>query len=409
MLRSENKSPNFGNRINELLHPTDEPALCGTRRIEPRTASRIENMNTGSILTAASQQWATRPADQRFETLEALRASVNARRLRSRSLDLDLPRIKVEARGDDIVVNSAIAPSAPSHWAFSQFAGLLKAPANYLRNLPVDLTVKCLNAGIEAAPRDSVKFMTVTNEDGPNTLQAVTSPTYGRIWDADVVDAVTRVVERTGGRFYNPKAIDLLGGGAPKPSGLYASDRDVFCFMIDGGSDLDVGPRAQLNRGFFVSNSEVGARTFTLTKFLFNRCCGNHIVWGAQDVETLSIRHTKGGPYRFDSEATPALLEYVNRSAAVEETVIRTAIGRSLPRGDDNRVSIESLEKLVAPAKITRAELRSAIDFAKSEEGKCDSLWDLVQGLTAYARGFDFVDARVDLETRAGKLLNLAQ
>jgi hypothetical protein len=27
--------------------------------------------------------------------------------------------------------------------------------------------------------------------------------------------------------------------------------------------------------------------------------------------------------------------------------------------------------------------------------------------LTAYARGFDFVDARVDLETRAGKLLNL--
>ena len=56
--------------------------------------------------------------------------------------------------------------------------------------------------------------------------------------------------------------------------------------------------------------------------------------------------------------------------------------------------------------KFSRSEITEAIDTAKREEGDCRTLWQLVQGLTAYARGYDYVDARVDLETRAGKLLD---
>lgn len=355
-------------------------------------------MNTN--LMTASNQWASRPSDQRFETLAALRESVNGRRIRSRSIDVDLPRIEVSSENGELAVNSAIAPSSPSHWAFSQFAGMLGAPANYLRTLPQPLLVDCLNAGIKAAPRAAVKFMTIANDDGLNTLQAVTSPTYGRIWDADCVDAVGRIVERTGGKFYNPLAYDRQTM-APKPSGLYASDRDVFMFMIDGGSRLEVGPRAKLNRGFFVRNSEVGAATFGLTTFLFNEVCGNHIVWGASDVRELTIRHTQNGPYRFDSEAAPALLAYAESSVSTEETVIKRAMSHALPKEQAD------LEKLVGGKKITRGELKEGIASAKREEGQCVTLWDLVQGLTAYARGFDYVDARVDLERRAGALLNL--
>lgn len=361
-------------------------------------------------LFEASAQWATRPADQRFETLSDLRNKVHGRRLLSRSIDLDLPRVHadLDPKGA-LVINSAIQPCEPSHWAFTQFAGMLKAPASYLRTLPPELLVKNLNHGLQNAPRDSVKFMTVQSEtDGPNTLQAVTSPTYGRIWDADCVDAVSRLVERSGGKFYNPKAYGVSAAGGivstvQKPSGLYASDRDVFMFMIDGGSRLEVGPRAKLNRGFFVSNSEVGAKTFTLTTFLFNEVCGNHIVWGAQDINQLVIRHTKGGPYRFDSQAAPVLMSYMNASVAQEESAILRAQDMLLPKDAD------ALEKLIAPAKLTRAEVKSGFDFAKSEEGECRTLWQFVQGLTAYARGFEWVDARTDLERRAGQLLNLAK
>lgn len=352
----------------------------------------------------ASNQWATRPADERYETLAALRESVNNRRMRSRSVDVDLPRIVVEDRGETVAINSAIAPSEPSHWAFSQFAGMLGAPANYLRTLPKPLLVSCLNAGIKAAPRESVKFMTISNDDGLNTLQAVTSPTYGRIWDADVVDGVQRIVDRSGGKFHNPRAYQAGSlSGETRPDGLYASDRDVFCFMIDGGSRLEAGPRAKMNRGFFVWNSEVGARTFGLSTFLFNEVCGNLIVWGATDVNTLLIRHTRNAPARFDAEAYPALVQHIETAASTEEGILRRAQAFMLPKDDAD------LMKLVDACRITRAELREAKDAAKREEGQCASLFDLVQGGTAYARGFDYVESRVEVSKRFSALLNLAK
>lgn len=347
----------------------------------------------------ANEQWRNRPADERFETLAALRESVNNRRMHSRSVDIDCTRLSIEDTGSTLLINSQITPCEPSHWSFGQLSTLVKAPAGYLRSLPRPLLTQCLSHGLKSGQRDAVKFMTISSEDDkPNRLQAVTSTTYGRIWDADVVDAVSRIVERTGNKFFNPK--DWSG----KPSGLYASDHDVFAFMIDGGSIVDAGPRAQINRGFLVWNSETGAKTFGLMTFLFNKVCGNHIIWGATDVNKLLIRHTSGGPYRFDSEAAPMLKRYSEESERPVADTIRKAQDFLLPTFKD---SDELNEFTSRSAKFSRSELREAVNFAKSEEGDCRTLWHLVQGFTAYARGFDHVDARVDLETRAGKLLNI--
>lgn len=349
---------------------------------------------------AASNQWASRPSDQRFETLQALRESVQNRRMRSRSVDVDIGGVSAKVEAETIVLNRGFQSVEPSHWAFGQLAGWIHAPGEYLRRLSPPLACQCINEGIQksAQERGALKFMAVTNPDSEiNTLQAVTSTTYGRIWDADVVDCASRIVERTNGKFYNPKA--YVSGGQ-KPSGLYASDRDVFVFMIDGGSLLDAGPRAQLNRGFFMWNSEVGARTFGLTTFLFNVVCGNHIVWNASNVKEVTIRHTSGGPYRFDSEAAPALLAYCNSSASTELDTVRKAQTILLP------TESAELTQWFQHRKFSRTEASEAIAAAKREEGDCRTVWQAVQGLTAYARGFDFVDARVDLETRAGKLLN---
>lgn len=364
-----------------------------------------------SNLMEAHTQWANRPQDQRFETLDALAHSVNARRMVSRSVDVDLGKVTAKVTDNTITLNRGLAEVEPSHWSFGQLSGWIHAPAQYLRQLPKDLTVQCINDGIQksAKERGSLKFMAITRDNSPiNTLQAVTSTTYGRIWDADCVAAVQRIVQRSNGRFYNPKAYVTTGGfsgitGEQKPSGLYASDRDVFMFLIDGGSLLDAGPRAKLNRGFIVWNSEVGSRTFGLMTFLFNQVCGNHIIWGASDVNKLIIRHSSGGPYRFDSEATPALNAYVNASASPIESSVRKAQDYLLPSPDKDKV----IEWIRNQGKFTQAEASEAYSFAKSEEGDCRTLWHVVQGLTAYARGFDWIDARVDLETRAGKLLNI--
>jgi hypothetical protein len=355
----------------------------------------------------ASNQWATRPEDQRFETLTALRESVANRRLRSRSVDIDLSKVKAENTGGTILINSGLAAVEPSHWSFGQLSGWLKAPAEYIRRLPAPLAVQNLNHGLSAVAqeRGALKFMTVARPDdsqGFNTLQAVTSTTYGRIWDADCVDCASRIQERFP-RFHNPLAYSKGFGSAPRPSGLYASDHDCFIFMIDGGSLLEAGPRAQLNRGFIMSNSETGARTFTLKTFLFNQVCGNHIIWGAREIKEVSIRHTANGPYRFDSEAAPGLLAYVNASAAPELSALKRAQDFLLPSTKEEEI----VSWLRSKGKFSNDEAKSAIASAKSEEGDCRTLWHVVQGLTAYARGFDFIDSRTDLETRAGKLLEL--
>jgi len=171
-------------------------------------------------------------------------------------------------------------------------------------------------------------------------------------------------------------------------------------FMIDGGSRLEAGPRAKLNRGFFVWNSETGSKTFGLMTFLFNEVCGNHIVWGAQQINKLVIRHSKNGPCRFDSDAAPMLAQYAEASVINDQATITRAMERRLPKGDD-------LDTMLAPFKFTRVEINSAKEVAEREEGGCETLWDLVQGFTAYARDFDYLDARIDLEKRAGNLLNL--
>lgn len=362
----------------------------------------------------AHAQWASRPSDQRFETLTALRESVHGRRLRSRSVDVDCEPMRVftEGTGDagKLLINGTISPCEPTHWSFGQLSTLVKAPASYLRTLPKPMVVDLLNHGLQNSGRETVKFMTVAEEDGA-TLQAVTSPKYGRIWDADVVDSVSRLVEKSGGRFTNPRAyahrgqangFSTIDTSRQVPSGLYASDRDVFIFMVDGGSLLDAGPRAQLNRGFIAWNSETGARTFGLMTFLFNVVCGNHIIWGAEDVNKLVIRHTGGGPARFDSEAAPLLLSYANATAKPIEDTVRKATQLIVGNKPE-----EVTEWLNRHGKFSRSEIASAIDFAKSEEGEARTLWQLVQGFTAYARGFDYIDSRVDLETRAGKLLQV--
>ena len=53
----------------------------------------------------------------------------------------------------------------------------------------------------------------------------------------------------------------------------------------------------------------------------------------------------------------------------------------------------------------TGTEAKQAITYANAEEGEVKNLWNIVNGVTAYARSIQHTDNRVNLETRAGNLL----
>lgn len=362
-------------------------------------------------LMVAHNEWAKRPADQRFQSLDALAEAVGKRRLASRESVERLADIRAEVAEDGSLWFRNGRRLRPTNWSFGQTCGLLQAPAAFLGRLKPETAVACLNDRFEATEfRDDMKLMRISLDDG-DVLQAVTSTTYGRIWDADVVDGLRRIVERTGGKFRPPAAYEGgKFGAALVPSGLYASDRDMFAFLVDGGDCFDAGPRAQFHRGLIAWNSEVGSRTFGMMTFLFNFVCGNHIIWSASNVKELRIRHTSGGPGRYLNEAVPALLDYTR--AVPDLGVIRLAQSQSLlslpGMGHHEDVDDDWRKEFARTFGFSGVEVREAFESAEREEGGVGSLWNLVQGFTASAREIPHIDYRIDLETRAGKLLELA-
>src|SRR3546814_12221054 len=79
---------------------------------------------------------------------------------------------------------------------------------------------------------------------------------------------------------------------------LYASDRDVFLFLVDDTNPIEAGrlPNGDPDpffRGFYCWNSEVGSKTHGLATFYLRAVCLNRNIWGAEDFEEISIPHNK--------------------------------------------------------------------------------------------------------------------
>ena len=378
--------------------PVQEPALQPTR-----------------TLTAAHEQWRNRPADERFKSLEELSTHVKSRMVASREHVVAIKDVSAMVFEDGLkVMLEGNEPGTPSNWSFGQLAGAVNFRASELRKLSPELAAAVVNEQIDKGPDNQIKVMSVVGEE-EDIIQAVTSPSYGRIFDSEVVDMVKGIVELSEGKFHNPMAYSqvngesIIGQGEPEPAGLYASDRDVFMFMIDGGSVFDEGPRAQFNRGFIVSNSEVGKSSLVMMSFLFNVVCGNHYIWGASGINMKRIIHSSGAPGRFASNAFDELKLFARNEPDFRPVQAAMTIQLSAIRPGSHDFHTERdnwIKAFALEYKFTAGEVKEAIFTAIKEEGKCDTAWDLVQGFTAAARSIPHVDTRLDLEKRAGAFLS---
>jgi hypothetical protein len=90
--------------------------------------------------------------------------------------------------------------------------------------------------------------------------------------------------------------------------------------LPDGSPDLYF-------RGFYCWNSEVGARALGMASFYLRAVCQNRNLWGVEDFEEITIRHSKYAASRFAHEAAPALLNFANSSPML----CRVHIGNRLP------------------------------------------------------------------------------
>jgi len=372
-------------------------------------------MTNTTTLTAASRQWAVRPDDQRFTSLDAMLDKMLADRANSRALAISSRQIEARPVEDDrgrmtglAIMGPDGAAALPTNWAFGQIAARAEAPAGYLRKLPSDVASDCLNYGFKKRGIEDVGVLLRKGEVAPE-MSCMTGPNYGRVWNADVVAAlIERFGDGINGEFRVPGEFGREVDVTKRNTTLFASDRDMFVFLADETNRLSIpnrrnGEPGSLARGFFVWNSEVGSTTLGIATFLFDYVCSNRIVWGAQGVQEIRIRHTVSAPDRFIEEVTPAIEAYRESSAFGIEEQLRMAQAKRI--GDAEEVE----HFLTKKHRFTKSQA-TAINLAHlNEEGRpIETLWDAATGITAYAKGIKYQDARVDIERAAGRVLSMA-
>jgi hypothetical protein len=328
--------------------------------------------------------------------------------------------IRVEAERDDaerlgLMLPGADAPVAPTHWSFGQLSSLVGAPAAYLRQLPAPLAGINLQYGLTNHRAEQVK--TLETEDGRAEIRAVTGPDYGRIYDHELVSAVQRIAGNgTGDTRWKVPGVLEWRSGVYNPSvdvtkestTLYASDRDVFLFLVDDLNPIEAGrlPDGSPDlyfRGFYCWNSEVGAKTLGIASFYLRAVCQNRNLWGVEDFQEISIRHSKYAAGRFAHEAAPALTRFAESSPAPFVEGIRAAREKIVARSDEDR------QDFLRKRGFSKAETGRIVETVLAEEGRPpESVFDFVQGITAVARGKPQQDARLAMEARAKALLERA-
>src|SRR2546421_10050667 len=287
-----------------------------------------------SAFTASSahRQWARRPPDERYASVQALYDAARARRLRLEERTTHTVHVQTEAVGPDVVFRDTSGRTAGlTHWSFGQLATLASAPPSYLRTLPAAIASSAINYGLQRFARD--EYQLFIERTAPWTVHAITSPRYARVQHDELAGRVLALMAD------HPAwqlPFGYKGGvyGAERvPSGAYLGDRDMFVFVVDGNRDLDDPTdrtQAGLFRGFILRNSDVGAAALTLDLFLFRACCANHVIWGFQHVATFRRRHVGASIQRDWSSSLDSLQTTLDADTAQERTLLLRASSQDL-------------------------------------------------------------------------------
>ena len=365
-----------------------------------------------TTLTRAHNEWAKRRDDERFASLAAIHEAALADRAEALTPDTDyrLSDFRAVAHGDTLKLVGKKGNAADfTNWSFGQFCREAAAPSTYLAKLPADLAATCINHGIvanmasleSADDAKNIRVMMTKAQDGADLkLRSISSDKYSRIWNADLT---AKLLE-----------LEARGPWQPAPAafdgsrGLYLGDRDMFCFMVDSDRRIfETNQEGGLSRGFFLSNSEVGAQAVRLTTFFYEYVCGNHRVWGASNVVDVSIRHVGDIQGKVFVEMLADLRKYAESSAADDEARFMRA--KQLKLGNDADEVLQKVYGLRVNG-LSQKTIKAAQKLGEQRAdwyGEPNTVWSMAGALTEIARDMPNANDRAGAERAAGKVMDL--
>ena len=377
--------------------------------------------------STVSSNWWNRPADERFLSLDDLVAFKKADADQMNNKIVNTHKMQVIGLPDE---SSPLAPgeimieytdengrehlNKPTNWSFNQLANLAGAPAKYLRDLPAPIAADAMQWGLRYnRSRDLVKAYGHGSEGGE--LRATTGPDYGRIFDFEMAQTIRKVAGDQGFKIpgmmtgaANGRAIyDPFVPVTKDTTTLFASDRDMFVFLVDDTRPIEIGKLDNgdpdlVFRGFYAWNSETGSKTAGIAAMYLRGVCMNRNLWGVENFQEIKIRHTKFAPDRFATEAAPALQSFAHGSTFDFMAGVKAAQDAKIASDE-----AEALEFLHRRAGLSKTRSRAAAARHLAEEGRpIASVWDAAQGITALARDIPHQDDRIELEKMAGSILD---
>lgn len=386
-------------------------------------------------LFKASSQWSQRPIDERFGSLEDLYAQCKAYHDTAAEKDVPFADLRTEADGKDVMLlgKQGRAPARLTHWAFGQLASHVGAPASYLRELPGTLACQNLNHGLarrvkEATGSATAKLLFHTN--GSLLLRAITSGQYSRIWNYEIAErlldmqangweparptmawgADPTICILCGGsglaheaKDGDTRCVQCSGTGKAQPS-LYASDHDLFAFVINKQSHIeDPENHTPLYRGMIWENSEVGASKLRGTRFYFAQICGNHIIWGAKNVVEIALRHVGDVRERYGAFAVQ-MKQYADESASEDQAKLK-ALRYKLIASTKEDVLDQLFGKRAVG--LSMRTLDAGYEAVRPEDGDARTAWGIAQGLTRFSQTIPYADKRMEVDRAAGRILSM--
>lgn len=378
------------------------------------TTFRTAAATQGAVDDSVSKQWASRPDDEKYLDLYTMRNAITDRFKDCRTYETQASHIKL-TNELELELNNELY--SLNNWTFGQLCNLANAPIEYMKRLPVELIADNIRHGISKRTSEGLKALVNVEY---HELRALNSATYGRIWDYQVIDQVIKIAGnginetpwKVPGQInwqssngvtveYNP-FVDVT----KETTTLYASDRDLYIFLVDDTRPIEIGKLSNgepdlMFRGFYVWNSEVGGATFGMSCMLMRGVCANRNIWGVENKQSLTFRHSKYSPDKFAQQAFPMLAAYAMAPTTGIISKVKNAKATIIARDDEERLAF-LLNKVKLPQLTADKVLAKCL---QEEQKPMESIWDCVQGMTAVARGLQFQDARTDLETKAGKLM----
>lgn len=356
-----------------------------------------------ATLTKASNELFRRSPDERYTNTADLDAAARNDRQHGRVAVLPMKRLQTYAEGDEVRITGGGDGARMTAAAWQQLCTKVNAPADYLSTLSPNTAATNLNEGLQKL-EDKKALVLVDDRNEVNLIRAFTSKKYSRIWNADITSRLIRLEQETS---FQPAPASFDGS-----RGLYLGDRDMFAFLVDNNRRIfEKAPGGGLSRGFMAWNSETGHRKIGFMKFLYEYVCGNHMIWGAQDMMHLSLRHIGDVEDRIPTadELIGVLTEFANTSSEADEVRIKRASEAKL--GDDKEEVLDRIFGLRVPI-LGKKFCSDAYDLAVEHDswyGDPNTIWGFSNGVTELARDKANADSRFALELAASKILDLVK